>query len=386
MFCDLTRIEFRKLLELTTKNNVFYFNKKLYEQIDGLPMGAPASCVYANVFLCHHEQQWLEDCPQQFAPIYFKRYLDDCLVIFKNKDHAELFDEYINNKHPSIKFTKELENDNSLNFLDLTLKHKNGRITTSTYRKPTHTGQGTNYSSFIDHLFKVNAIKTLLHRAYATCSNWAAFEDEVMYLISYFSMNKYPKKLVMAHINRFRNCIMNPIPKPITVPKKKLYIKLQYLGPLSFHLRKNLRKLLTPCYPQMDLRFIFTNEYTIRSLFPYKDRIPDRLQSNVIYQFNCIRCTSDVTYIGLTSCNLAKRVAEHQGISERTGKTRSSAPYSSIREHCLKEHNEPPEEAEFKIIGRTKNKLDLGILEAIYINMNKPVLNKQLQHDQLLTL
>ena len=83
---------------------------------------------------------------------------------------------------------------------------------------------------------------------------------------------------------------------------------------------------------------------------------------------------------------MAKRVAEHQGISERTGKTRSNAPYSSIREHCVKEHNEPPDEANFKIIGRTKNKFDLGILEAIYITLKKPKLNKQLQHDTLLTL
>ena len=170
------------------------------------------------------------------------------------------------------------------------------------------------------------------------------------------------------------------------MPKNRCYIKLQYLGPLSFHLRKNLRKLLTPCYPQLELRFVFVNNYNIRSLFPYKDRIPDHLQSNIVYQFDCVRCTSDVSYIGLTTCNMAKRIAEHQGISERTGKTRSSSPYSSIREHCLKEHKEPPEESNFKIIGRAKNKFDLGILEAIHITLRKPILNKQLQHDNLLTL
>ena len=161
---------------------------------------------------------------------------------------------------------------------------------------------------------------------------------------------------------------------------------MQYLGPLSFHLRKNLRKLLTPLFPQIDFRFIFTNNYTIRSLFRYKDQIPDNLQSNVIYQFDCVRCTSNVSYIGQTTCNLAKRIAEHQGVSERTGKVRGSAPYSSIREHCVKEHHEPPDVTNFKIIGRTRNKFDLGILEAILISMHKPSLNKQLQHEYLLTL
>ena len=163
-------------------------------------------------------------------------------------------------------------------------------------------------------------------------------------------------------------------------------MKLQYLGPLSFHLRKNLRKLLTPCYPQTELRFIFINNYTIKSLFPYKDRIPDHLQSNVIYQFDCVRCNSNVSYIGQTTCNLAKRIAEHLGVSERTGKTRKSETVSSIREHCLKVHKEPPEESSFKIIDRANTKQDLGILEAIHITLQKPCLNKQLLHDNLLTL
>ena len=326
------------MFTVSSVGTLVYSNNSLYEQIDGLPMGGPASCVLANIFLCHHEQQWIQDCPEEFAPLYFKRYLDDCLVIFSDKEHSEKFDAYINSKHPSIKFTKELEEERSLNFLDLTLKHENGKISTNTYRKPTHTGQGTNYSSFVDHVFKVNAIKTLLHRAYATCSTWVNFDEEVTYLISYFTMNRYPKGLVLSHIKQFRDRITNPLPKRITVPKSKFYIKLQYLGPLSFHLRKNLRKLLSPCYPQLELRFVFVNKYNIRSLFRYKDRIPDHLQSNIVYQFDCVRCNSDVSYIGLTTCNMAKRIAEHQGISERTGKTRSSAPYSSIREHCLKEH------------------------------------------------
>ena len=88
----------------------------------------------------------------------------------------------------------------------------------------------------------------------------------------------------------------------------------------------------------------------------------------------------------VATCNLAKRIAEHQGVSERTGKVRGSAPYSSIREHYVKEHHEPPDVTNFKIIGRTRNKFDLGILEAILISMHKPSLNKQLQHEYLLTL
>ena len=213
------------MLELTTMNNVFYFDGQLYEQIDGLPMGGPASCVYANAFMCFHEERWLDECPVEFRPLFYKRYLDDCVVIFRKEEDADLFETYINNKHSNIKFTKEVESDKSLNFLDLTLKHEGGIITTQTYRKPTHTGQGTNFSSFIDHIFKINAIKTLLHRAYSTCSSWTDLHDEITYLISYFSMNRYPKDLVHNQIRYFLDGVMNPIKKPSTAHKKRIYVK-----------------------------------------------------------------------------------------------------------------------------------------------------------------
>ena len=101
--------------------------------------------------------------------------------------------------------------------------------------------------------------------------------------------------------------------------------------------------------------------------------------------FDAIRI-SNVSYIGQTTCNLNKRIAQHRGVSERTGKIRKSAVQSSIRDHCLKKHNEPPEEANFRIIDKAKTKQDLGILEAIHITFQKPCLNKQLVHDNLLTL
>ena len=120
-------------------------------------------------------------------------------------------------------------------------------------------------------------------------------------------MNGYPKNLVLSQIRYFLDRVMNPINKPSTAQKKKIYVKFQYLGPQSFHLRKTLRKLLIPAYPQVDFRFIFTNNNTLKNLFPYKDRIPDDLQSDVIYKYDCVRCNSDVSYIGKTSCNLGER-------------------------------------------------------------------------------
>ena len=40
-------------------------------------MGSPLGPALADVFLCHWEEIWLRKCPKQFAPKYYKRFMDD---------------------------------------------------------------------------------------------------------------------------------------------------------------------------------------------------------------------------------------------------------------------------------------------------------------------
>ena len=81
-------------------------------------------------------------------------------------------------------------------------------------------------------------------------------------------------------------------------------------------------------------------------------------------------------YFGLTSRRLATRVAEHRGVSVRTGYPLSAPPFSSIRNHndncssCQIEINS------FKIVGSDNSIFGLKILESLFIHKNKPTLNE----------
>jgi len=77
LFVGLNRTWFKKLLEVSVLNSFFIFDKKLYKQKEGLAMGLPHSASFANIFLCYHEQKWLADCPNSFAPVFYRRYMDD---------------------------------------------------------------------------------------------------------------------------------------------------------------------------------------------------------------------------------------------------------------------------------------------------------------------
>ena len=72
----------------------------------------------ANLFLAH-EQIWFNDCPDEFKPVYYKRYVDDIFVLFWSPHHLEKFNEYLNTKHVNIKFTSEKEVNRSLPFLNV---------------------------------------------------------------------------------------------------------------------------------------------------------------------------------------------------------------------------------------------------------------------------
>ena len=94
----------------------FVFNGEHYIQHEGFAMGSPMSAPMANIFLSHHEVHWLQDCPVEFRPLLYKRYVDDTFLAFEKKDHIEKFFNYMNSRHPNILFTREYESNNKISF------------------------------------------------------------------------------------------------------------------------------------------------------------------------------------------------------------------------------------------------------------------------------
>ena len=168
--CSFTNIQFKKLLELAVKENHFIFNDQLYDQIDGVAMGSPLGPTLANVFMCALEQNFLTNCPSEFQPILYRRYVDDTYCIFENINQDERFLEYLNSQHPNIKFTHEVEENNSLAFLDVLVIHDRNGFATNLYRKKTFTGLYTNFESLSPSKYKVNLVTVLVYRAFHICS------------------------------------------------------------------------------------------------------------------------------------------------------------------------------------------------------------------------
>ena len=58
------------------------FNDIYYKQVDDVAMGSPLGRTSFNLFLVCYEHKWLENCPLQFKPKFYRRYVDDIPLMF----------------------------------------------------------------------------------------------------------------------------------------------------------------------------------------------------------------------------------------------------------------------------------------------------------------
>ena len=152
----------KNLYDIATKDCYFNFNDNIYRQTDGVAMGSPLGPTLANIFMCAKEKTWLQNCPPEFKPLIYRRYVDDTFLLFRQPEHADLFLQYLNTQHTNIQFTADMEHDQQLHFLDVNITKHTNIFSTTTYRKPTYTGLYTHFSSFIPHSIKTYIFINLL--------------------------------------------------------------------------------------------------------------------------------------------------------------------------------------------------------------------------------
>ena len=123
----------------------------------------------------------------------FKRYVDDIFIMFHCQSHLKDFVNYMNTKHPNIKFTSGFEENDFFSFLDVKITRRNNQLVTSVFRKATFSGVFTNFKSFMPVAYKFGLVYTLLHRSFSICSSYEKFHEEIVLLKDIFKKNEYPQ-------------------------------------------------------------------------------------------------------------------------------------------------------------------------------------------------
>ena len=110
------------------------FDGDYYCQIDDVAMGSPLRSAFANAFLWHYEKQELSNCPPDFQPQIFRRYVDDIFVTFISQAEVKRFVNYMKKQQPNVKFTFKVEQKNTFSFLDIKICCENNKFNTSVHR------------------------------------------------------------------------------------------------------------------------------------------------------------------------------------------------------------------------------------------------------------
>ena len=165
----------------------------------------------------------------------------------------------------------------------------------------------------------------------------------------------------------------NAEPPITTVAKRIVYCKIPFMSNgHNKYFENGLAEIIKEFFPHINVRLIFRNGKSISSMFPFKDRIPSSIRSNVVYKYSCGICHS--TYIGETSRHYTTRVAEHMGISPLTGRPMGKIT-SKIYQHFLDTGHWVKEENFSILFGRAQ--IDLEISESIAIHQFLPGLNEK---------
>ena len=117
-----------------------------------------------------------------------------------------------------IQFTKEMEENGKIPFLDCLITRDNNKLQTAIYRKPTHTDELLDQPSYNPTSHKATTVRTLTRRAQLVCDSPDSLQDETDYLNNVFSKNNYNTDFVRrnTHSNTDSNTQTNVNSGPVT--------------------------------------------------------------------------------------------------------------------------------------------------------------------------
>jgi hypothetical protein len=398
---DISATNLTSLLKLCTTEAPFqHIDGTLYYQKDGIAMGSPLGPTFANYYMCHIENQALED--SNIKPYIYCRYIDDIFVDVGSEQQLRELQQKMQ-ELSVLNFTYELNVFNKLPFLDVLIECANSEFKTSVYTKPTNTQECLNYDSDAPHRYKEGLINTLLNRAFKICSNWESLHTEIERIKQMLVNNNYPNKLIESKIRTFlhkRHVEDYLLHTQDTTSEdssaveqiRPTIVKIYYQNQMSQAYtddERSFKKILKE-------HVIPVKETTIiQPLIYYKNRkISNFLirnntcnsnkdkcdKHNVVYQFKCNEgeCKSlDNTYIGFTTMTLKDRLYQHKY-------------QGSIHRHFNDKHSIKPSkdilQSNTTILYNVLSKSNISIFEALHIYNLKPTINDNISNFSSLQL
>lgn len=313
---DITPFEKNQIISMTKfclSQDFFTFNDRIYKQEEGLSMGSPVSPLMADIFMDHLENNHIltPKNPVFHHIKFYRRYVDDCLLILEVEEAnptntTNRLLEFVNKVHKNIKFTIEIEEHATINFLDLTLRREDNNISYNIYRKPTQTDNVIPMSSNHPMQHKLASFRCYTRRALKIPMKKQDLLTELNIIKQIAQENGYPTKIVDNFHNKWGEKEELPIQGALTK-----FTSLPFIGPLSYKIQNILKA-------NLPIRIAFKTHKTLGKLLTYnKDKVEHKNKSGV-YQLSCSTAGCKTIYVGQTTRNLETRIKEHKNYPHKS--------------------------------------------------------------------
>ena len=279
-----------------------------------------------------------------------------------DKSEADPFFKFINSVDPNIKFTQEECCDNKLAFLDCLVHHEsNGSLSSTVYRKPTHTDHYLQFNSHHPLIHKLGVIRTLNYHADTIISEAAAIDEEKDHIQKSLNTCGYPnwafQKAKKTKDLQPGNSVQS------STAANSTQVTIPYVACTSERIKKNFKSY--------GISSSFKPINTLRGkLVHVKDKQAKDKQSNVVYGLTCAEKDCKESYVGETKQSLRARVNQHRRPS--SSEAQNSAVYTHIKNSG---HIFNPEEV--VVLDKEERWFERGVREAIWERVEQPSLNKK---------
>lgn len=356
--------EYITLFKECLEQNYFTFNNQYYIQNTGLPMGSPLSPLLADIYMNEMEVNLLKSPHAKKHILFWFRYVDDILVGFQGTDRQmENFLEKINNINSKIQFTMEKEENNKINFLDISIQREDGKLTFNIYRKPTFTDVMIPTDSHSAYTHKMSAFRSMVHRAFSIPMKKETRESELNIIREIAKNNGFTGNDVENIIRKKQQLIARKLiyPKVVNL-RDKTYISIPYMPQAT--------RKIGNIFKKQNITTAFQSGNSLgKLLFNSKSKSNLNKKSGV-YKLECPECKA--AYVGQTGRSFEVRIKEHL----------KSGTFSNFREHLEDSGHIINETFQPRILHICNKGTKLNLLEAIEINKINQNKNIILLNDQ----
>ena len=185
--------------ELCLRSTCFKCQSKLYKQTDGAAMCPPFS----------HHCKSVHGTPRRrshpISPIptcSLNCYVDDTFVIWQHgEEELARFHQHLNQQSPTIQFTMEREKEGRIAFLDVLVSKDGDRLSTTVYRKPTHTDRYIPFHNHHHPRVLTGVMQGMWNRALQVCDDTSR-PVEMQHLEEVSTANGFPEQLMKKTLSR----------------------------------------------------------------------------------------------------------------------------------------------------------------------------------------